>query len=60
MSKVNVEACANGLVMLSSTSSGLKKLIDYMSDLLDIYELRISTYKTKVVIFSKKNSVQAI
>ena len=36
------------------TSSGLKKLIDYLSDLFDIHELEMNTDKTKVVIFSQK------
>ena len=60
ISKVNVQAYADDLVLLSPTSSGLKKLIDYLSDLLDIHELEINTDKTKVVIFSKKNCAQAI
>ena len=55
ISKANVQAYADYLVLLSPTSSGLKKLIDYLSDLLDIHELEINTDKTKVVIFSKKN-----
>ena len=54
ISKVNVQAYVDDLVLLSPTSSGLKKLIDYLSDLLDIHELKINTDKTKVVIFSKK------
>ena len=37
-----------------------EKLIDYLSDLLDIHELEINTDKTKVVIFSKKNCALAI
>ena len=60
ISKVNVQAYADDLVLLNPTSSGLKKLIDYLSDLLDIHELKINTDKTKVVIFSKKNCAQAI
>ena len=60
ISKVNVQAYADDLVLLSPTSSGLKKLIDYLSDLLDIHELEINTDKTKVVIFSKKNCAQPI
>ena len=58
--KVNVQAYADDLVLLSPTSSGLKKLIDYLSDLLDFHELEINTDKTKVVIFSEKNCAQAI
>ena len=54
INKVNVQAYADDLVLLSPTSSGLQKLIYYLSDLLDIHELKINTDKTKVVIFIKK------
>ena len=54
ISKVNVQAYADDLVLLSPTSSGLKKLIDYLPDLLDIHELEINTDKTKVVYLVKK------
>ena len=46
MNKLNVQTYADYLELFCPTSSGLKKLIDYLSDLLDIHELKFNTSKT--------------
>ena len=56
INKINVQAYADDIVLISSSVSSLQKLINKMHALINEYELFINVNKTVVMIFNNKVS----
>ena len=55
ITKVNIQAYADDMVLLSPTVSGLQKLMSRMSDLLECHQLVVNANKTKIVVFNRQS-----
>ena len=53
INKINVQAYADDIVVLSPTSTGLQKILQKLHDLLSQHELLINVEKTKVMCFKR-------
>ena len=50
ITKVNIQAYADDMVLLSPTASRLQKLMSRMSDMLECHQLLVNANKTKIVV----------
>ena len=55
LSLLNVQAYADDMILMSPTSSGLQKLLNVTSRLLDKEGLVLNVQKTNIVVFKQKS-----
>ena len=55
IAKVNIQAYADDMALLSPAASGLQKLMSRMSDMLECHQLLVNANKTKIVVFNRQS-----
>ena len=55
ITKVNIQAYADDMALLSPTASGLQKLMSRMLDMLECHQLLVNANKTKIAVFNRQS-----